>query len=121
MNLPVIKLDEDLSPAVGVPFVEAGCEVRTVRDQGWGGLSDDAIYANVVAGRELLVTGDKGFANILKFPPGTHPGILLLRPDQDTVAQQVALVQAVLREVGVGPLEGAVTVATPRSIRLRTI
>ena len=35
-----------------------------------------------------LVTADKGFGDIRTYPPGTHHGILLLRPDEDGIAKK---------------------------------
>lgn len=118
--MPVnVKLDEDLSPAVAAPLQAAGHTVRTVVEQGWGGQNDATLFAGVCTRNEFFITGDKGFGDFRAFPPGTHPGILLLRPGQDTVSQQLALIRSVLEQTGLEPLIGAVSVATPTGLRIR--
>ncbi len=54
-------------------------------------------YGTVQAEGRFLVTADKGFADIRLYPPGTHGGVLLLRPDEDGIAPLVDLLAHVLR------------------------
>lgn len=114
-----VKLDEDLSPIVGAPMSAAGHEVRTVVGQGWRGFKDDELWPMVLAERVFFVTADKGFGDIRVYPPGTHPGILLLRPDRESVIEYRALVESVLARYDLATLAGALVVATPRSIHIR--
>lgn len=51
----VIKLDEDLSPMIGVPLHDAGYDVRTVVAQGWGGLDDRDIWERVKKERAFFI------------------------------------------------------------------
>ena len=67
----------------------------------------------------MLVTGDKGFADIRAYPPGTHPGVVLLRPDSESLLAYRDLVQLILDRYKLEDLYGTVTVATPKSIRVR--
>ena len=67
----------------------------------------------------MLVTGDKGFADIRAYPPGTHPGVVLLRPDSESLLAYRDLVQLILDRYKLEDLYGTVTVTTPRSIRVR--
>jgi len=114
-----VKLDEDLAPAAGEPLRAAGHAVLGVADQGWSGLKAPELWQRVSAQGVLLVTADKGFADIRRFPPGTHPGILLLRPERDSILQYQALLERVARTRALESLVGTVTVATERGIRVR--
>jgi len=113
------KLDEDLSLLVGEPLRAAGYEVAAVVEQGWGGLSDSELWPRVVAERVFFVTADKGFGDIRAYLPGTHSGILLLRPDRESVLDYRDLVAEVVRIHPLNALVGALVVATPRGIRVR--
>jgi predicted nuclease of predicted toxin-antitoxin system len=115
----LIKLDEDLSPMVGAPLAAAGHTVRTVVEQGWGGLKDPQLWPKVVAEGPLFLTGDKGFGDLRAYPPGSHPGIVLLRPDRESVVQFRRLVERLLAAHSLDLLQGSVTVVTFRSIRVR--
>jgi hypothetical protein len=68
----------------------------------------------------FLVTADKGFGNILDHPPGTHGGMLVLRPDEDGIPPVVDLLSQVLAEYRLDDLAGAIAVVTARGIRIRT-
>lgn len=114
-----IKLDEDLSPLVGEPLRTAGYEVVSVVQQNWGGLKDNELWPRVVAEGVFSVTADKGFGDIRTYSPGTHPGILLLRPDRESTLDFMALVELVVRKHPIESLSGATTVATTRGVRIR--
>ena len=114
-----VKLDEDLSPLVGEALETAGYVAATVRGQGWGGLKDAELWPKVCAESLLFITADKGFSDIRRFPPGTHPGILVRRPDRESIVEYRTLVEAVLAKHRLESLAETVTVASPRSIRVR--
>lgn len=75
-------IDESLPRAVTRALVAAGHDVADVRDVGLRGASDDAIAARARETSSIVVSGDLDFSNALRFPPGTHPGIVVARlPD----------------------------------------
>src|SRR5436853_325681 len=53
------------------------------------------------------------------YRPGTHAGILLSRPDRESVSEFRALVSHVLARHKLESLAESTTVASPRSIRVR--
>lgn len=114
-----IKVDEDLPFQVVELVRGAGHNVETVAGQGMGGAKDSVLWAAVQAERRFLITADKGFADVRVHPPGTHGGVLLLRPDEDGIQPLVDLMRRVLHEGVLDQLRGTVTVATPRGIRIR--
>ncbi|MEK6642707.1 MAG: DUF5615 family PIN-like protein [Planctomycetota bacterium] len=114
-----IKLDEDLSEAVGAPIREAGHSVLTVAGQGWSGLKDPELWPHIVAEGAFFVTADKGFSDIRACHPGTHSGILILRPDRESIVEYRAPTSQVVAKHQLESLSGTITVATPRSVRVR--
>jgi predicted nuclease of predicted toxin-antitoxin system len=53
------------------------------RDVGLRGQPDARVFADAQARQAILVTADKGFANTLTYPLGTHAGIIVVRiPDE---------------------------------------
>jgi predicted nuclease of predicted toxin-antitoxin system len=84
-------VDESLPRAVTRALVAAGHDVVDVRDVGLRGASDDAIAARARATSSIVVSGDLDFSNALRFPPGTHPGIVVTRlPDAIAPADMAA-------------------------------
>lgn len=114
-----IKLDEDLPPMAAKWLQNQGLEASTVIQQGMGGWKDSALWQAVQDESQFLITADKGFADIRLYPPGSHGGVLLLRPAVDGIRPLLDLLQAVLSEVKLSDLEGVVAVATPQGLRIR--
>lgn len=114
-----IKVDEDLPPIIAELLRNRGYEATTVVEQHMGGYKDAELWKAIQTEGKFLVTADKGFANILEHPPGTHAGVLLLRPDEDGIRPMVVLIHDVLATFKLDTLAGTIAVATPRGIRLR--
>jgi predicted nuclease of predicted toxin-antitoxin system len=95
-----VKLDEDL-PRLAVQVLrEAGYSAASVPEQEITGRTDAELWQAVAAEHRFLVTADKGFADVRRYPPGSHAGILLLRPDTDGASPVVALLEMVLAPYG---------------------
>jgi predicted nuclease of predicted toxin-antitoxin system len=92
-------LDEDMPRSLAKLLREAGYEVADVRDVGLRGHSDTEVFAYAQAEQATLLTADKGFANMLTYPPGSHAGIVVSRiPDTlPTAVVNQEIVQALAR------------------------
>ena len=115
----LIKVDEDLPNDAARLLRARGHNALTVLEQGMGGWKDAELWKAVQRENRFLITADKGFADVLAFPPGSHFGVLLLRPDKDGILPILDLLDSALRSYSLDALAGAVTVATPRGIRVR--
>ena len=114
-----IKVDEDLPKKLAEAVRGVVPDTLTVIEEGLSGILDPALWEAVQREQRFLITGDKAFANIKKYPPGTHARVLLLRPDDDGIPQMMDLIQEVLKLGILENLEGCIAVATPRRIRVR--
>ena len=114
-----IKVEEDLPAEVAELLRAQGYDVATVVEQGMGGWKDPALWRVVQEEGRFLVTADKGFGDVRHYPPGKHAGVLLLRPGEDGIRPLIELMQEVLAHYRLETLRGLLTVATPRSIRIR--
>lgn len=114
-----VKVDEDLPSVIAEMARQAGYSAVTVLDQGIGGVKDHVLWKVVQAERRFLITADKGFGNIRNYPPGSHEGVLLLRPDQEGILPLVDLFRHVLVQQRLENFRGMLAVATTRGIRVR--
>ncbi|WP_322800769.1 DUF5615 family PIN-like protein [Thermoflexus sp.] len=113
-------VDEDMPRSTSVVLREAGHEVEDVRDAGLRGCTDEEVIAYARARGAVLITADKGFANILRFPLGTHAGILVLRMPNELSVPELnrRLLQALMRMEG-EDLRGLLIIVEPHRIRIR--
>lgn len=73
-----IKLDENIGSRGTELLAERGHDVSTVRDQGLSGSSDEKIFEVCAAEGRILVTLDRDFGEVLRFPPEESAGIVIL-------------------------------------------
>ena len=114
-----IKVDEDLPKRVADLLRENGYQADSVVEQGMAGWKDAELWHKIQTESRFLVTSDKGFADIRVYPPGTHVGVLLLRPDQDGIRPTIELIERVLQSYDLNTLARTTTVVTPRNVRVR--
>jgi predicted nuclease of predicted toxin-antitoxin system len=75
-----LKLDENMSTRLKSDLGALGFDVETVLDEGLQGRDDSQIASHCGVENRMLLTLDVGFGDLRKYRPGTHPGIILLRP-----------------------------------------
>lgn len=113
-------VDEDLPRSLGRRLRDAGLIADDVRDVGLGGRPDDEVFAYAVANAHTLITGDLGFANIVKFPLGSHSGIVLTRfPNTVPAATLEERVVRALRLLALEDFTRILVVIGPRRVRVR--
>jgi predicted nuclease of predicted toxin-antitoxin system len=88
-----IMVDEDLPRQAVQLLREHGYEAASVFEQGMSGWKDPQLWTAVQESESYLVTADKGFGDIRVYPPGTHFGILLLRPSEDGIRPVLELLR----------------------------
>ena len=115
----VVLLDEDVPHRVIAILIALGYDARTVVGQGWGGTPDVDLWPLVQAAAAFFITADKGFGDIRLYPPGTHGGLLLLRPDRESAGGFARLVERTADVYPFSQFVGCVVVATDRAIRIR--
>ena len=115
-----IKVDEDLPNKVVQLLNEQGYHAVSVVEHEMGGFKDADLWPIVQTEQRFLVTADKGFADIRMYPPGTHCGVLLFRPDKDGIWPILSLLEQVLESCDLNELKRTVTVVTHRGIRIRS-
>jgi predicted nuclease of predicted toxin-antitoxin system len=99
---------------------QAGYSAEDVRDSGLRGHDDQVVFDNAQVRGAIIVTADKDFASILRFPLGSHSGIIVVRvPDElPTHVMNRELLRA-LTELDGEDLTGCLVIVELGRIRVR--
>lgn len=114
-----IKVDEDLPKAVAESLRRVIPDTPTVLDEGLSGALDPKLWDAAQGEGRFLITGGKAFANIRKYPPGTHHGVLLLRPKDNGIFQMLTLIEDVLKLGNLENLAGCIAAASHHRLKVR--
>lgn len=115
----LFKIDENLPADLKQVFRDAGCDAVTVLDQAMRGSPDGDVAAICRDEGRALITLDTDFANILRYPPSQHHGIVVLRlprTDKRTVLEAVRAVAPLFATL---PLARRLLIVEEGRIRIR--
>lgn len=114
-----IKLDENLGHTHRHFLQQLGYEVDRVYDEGLSGAKDPIIWQHVCYENRFFITLDLDFSDVRHYPPGTHPGILLIRSKTRGRVSVLDVLRRVFAEHRLESLEGCLVVADEQRTRIR--
>lgn len=114
-----LKLDENISYRAATPLIDLGHDVATVAAEGLGGHNDTEIAE--ASGREgrILVTQDVAFGDVRRYPPGQHPGIIVIHMRSQSVFVVQAALRALAEQHKLEEMVGCLIIVEPSRIRIR--
>ena len=74
------KIDENLPGELVADLRELGHDADTVFDEALAGAIDPVVIKAALAEERILLTLDKGIANLHEYPLARHAGVVLFRP-----------------------------------------
>jgi predicted nuclease of predicted toxin-antitoxin system len=80
-----VKLDENMPRSASQVLIAAEHDVDTVVEENLAGATDPQVVAAAATAGRLLITLDRGLGDVRTYPPGSHAGILVLRPADQSV------------------------------------
>ncbi len=113
------KIDENMPAEVVSEARLAGHEADSVHDEGLTGRPDHVILARIQTEGRVILTMDKGIADVRKYPPNQFAGIVLFRPKTKGRKAVLALVQKFLPALLQLDLTGRLFVVSESGIRVR--
>jgi predicted nuclease of predicted toxin-antitoxin system len=73
-----IKVDENIGSSGVTLLKQGGHDVMTLREQGLAASADERVFGACVAEHRTLVTMDRDFGHVQRFPPKSTAGIVIL-------------------------------------------
>ena len=113
------KLDENLPAGARQRLIDAGWDVHDVREEGLVSSKDAEIQAACERERRILVTLDTDFADTRRYNPERSPGVLVLRPANQSIRAILGCLDLAIRVLPTERVEGSLWVVEPERIRIR--
>lgn len=115
-----LKLDENLSRHLKPALADLGHDVLTVADEGLLSQPDTKIAAESFREGRMLFTLDVEFADLRKYPPGKHPGIILFRPPSFGPLSVNQFIVSFVRSTHLTELQSCVAIVDASRVRVRS-
>jgi predicted nuclease of predicted toxin-antitoxin system len=115
-----IVVDEDMHRSVADPLQRLGHRFLDIRDHSLRGAPDSHIYAFAQQQQAALLSADLDFSNLLRFPLGSHHGIMVARFPYELSTSKIneELFQG-LRGLKDEEIHGSLIVLEPGRMRIR--
>ena len=113
------KLDENSPVELCDDLRALGHDADTVPDEGLAGAPDSPILSRARDEDRVLITVDKGIADVRRYPLRRYAGIALFRPGSTGRGAVLAFARRNRRSILTMDLKGWLLVVGERSIRIR--
>lgn len=113
------KVDENLPREVQVRLRDAGHDAETVPDEQLIGHPDSAILDVCLSEDRILVTLDLDFSDIRRYPPASHRGVWVLRPQTQSISDSIAVLRGALTLLASEPTSQRLWIVEPGRVRIR--
>jgi predicted nuclease of predicted toxin-antitoxin system len=114
-----LKLDENLSCHLKPVLAELGHDVLTAADENLLSHPETEIARAAKNEQCMLLTLDVEFADLRKYPPGSHPGVILFRPLSLSPISVNAFITGFVRRTDLQKLTACAAVVDPVHVRVR--
>ena len=113
------KLDENLPHQVRTLLTDLGHDAETVHEERLVGEPDSAILQASIAERRILVTLDLDFSDIRQYPPSSHTGIWVLRPQTQSIRDALSALRGAVTLIGIESTSARLRLVEPGRVRIR--
>ena len=113
-------IDEDMPRSTVKVLKTKGFDSLDVRDCGLRGKSDDEIFKFAKREKAIILTGDMGFGNLLRFPIGSHFGIVIVHfPNEVPTSELNSQIIKALDNLAEAEFKGNLIIIEPGKVRIR--
>ncbi|MDS4019458.1 MAG: DUF5615 family PIN-like protein [Candidatus Competibacter sp.] len=113
------KIDENLPVEVAKLLRRHQHDAATVIEQRLAGQPDAHIAGICQTEQRALITLDLDFADIRRYPPADHAGIIVLRPATQSIPAVLSLIQRLVPLLNREPITGALWIVDESRVRIR--
>jgi len=96
-----------------------GHDVLSIRAAGLSGISDDEVYQKACEKNSVIITMDKDFSRMFRFPPEKCGGIIVVKIYKRTVDETLSLFKKFFESIQEKDMVKNLVIITPEGIRIR--
>jgi predicted nuclease of predicted toxin-antitoxin system len=113
------KIDENLPVEAAKIFLKLGYDADTIFAEGLKGSSDEELINVCKKEDRILVTLDLDFSDVRVYPPGSVPGIIILRIADQSADSTLSVLNKVILAVNKENPAGKLWIVDEKRIRIR--
>lgn len=113
------KLDENLPRLARSRLTGQGWDVHDAHEERLAGALDADIQAVCEQEGRVLITLDLDFADTRRYQPARSPGVIVLRPESQSIQGCLACLDGAIRALAIERIENALWIVETRRIRVR--
>ena len=96
-----------------------GHDVLSIRDSGLSGISDDEVYQRACKEKLVIITMDKDFTRMFRFPPAKCGGIIVVKIYKRTVDETLSIFRNFFDHIQEKDIHRNLIIITPEGVRIR--
>ena len=113
------KLDENMPGRARERLESRGWDLHDVHQEGLGAGLDEAVQAACEREDRVLVTLDTDFADTRRYDPGRSPGVIVLRPRDQSILSVLQCLDGAIRALGTQPIRASLWIVESERLRIR--
>lgn len=114
-----ICADENLFEPIIDYLKVLGHDILSIRSSGLSGMSDDDIYQLACKEKRIIITMDKDFSRMFRYPPEKCGGIVVVKIYKRTVDVTLSIFKKFYESVQEKDIYKNLVIITPEGVRIR--
>ena len=94
-------------------------DVVSIRDAELSGITDDKVYQMACDEKRIIITMDKDFTRMFRFPPQNCGGIIVAKIYKRTVDETLEIFKKYFNTITEEDVRGNLVIITPDGVRIR--
>ena len=111
--------DENAFPQIASHLRKSGHDVNTVHEAGISKAADDKVIGLAIKENRTIITFDKHFGDILRYPPKNHFGIILIRIQPPLLDDIFSAIDNLFKNYQSDSFKGRLIVLSKKGYRIR--
>lgn len=111
--------DENLLQSIIEYLQNLGHDVLSIRDAGLCGMTDDDVYRQACRENRIIITMDKDFTRVFRFPPEDCGGVIVVKIYKRRVEEAFAIFKRMFDTLNEQNIARNLVVISPEGVRIR--